>query len=492
MLNTELKSKVSQLWNAFWAGGLSNPLTAIEQMSYLIFMKRLDDIDTHNVNAALNRGKPYRSFFEGHEDYRWSNWKNMNAEDMYKHVSLKVFPFIKEIHDGVDVAYAQAMRDSAFMIPKPSLLQEAVELLDDESIDKIDVQGDIYELLLSQLNTAGKNGQFRTPRHVIRMMVELVDPDLGQKICDPACGTGGFLIAAHQHILKKYTLPDTVKIDKYGNPHNLIGQKITDKKYWEMLWNETYHGFDFEVTMIRIAFMNMILHGILNPKIKQIDTLSKRFDQSAKYDIILANPPFAGYIDSSDINENFKIETSKTELLFLQLFYNLLMVGGKAAVIVPNGVLFGSSNAHIKIRELLLKTCQLDAVISMPSGVFQPYSGVGTAVLIFTKGGKTENVWFYDMKKDGYTLDQKRDFIDGKGDIPEIINAFRTRKASNQSITVTFDKIEKNEYSLSISRYKIIEPTEVVHESPVSLIKELVKIEEKILEELQELRCQLE
>ena len=255
--------------------------------------------------------------FEGHEDCRWSNWKHKSAEDMYKHVSEKVFPFIKDLHDGVDVAYARAMRDAAFMIPKASLLQEAVELFDDEAIDKPDIQGDIYEHLLGQLSTAGKNGQFRTPRHIIRMMVELVNPDIGQKICDPACGTGGFLIAAHQHILKKYTTPEMIKIDEDGTPHNLIGNKITDKKHWDLLWNETFYGFDFEVTMIRIAFMNLILHGILNPNIEQIDTLSKRFDQTAMYDVILANPPFAGYIDNSDINENFKIETTKTELLFL-------------------------------------------------------------------------------------------------------------------------------------------------------------------------------
>jgi type I restriction enzyme M protein len=489
MLDAELKSKIGQLWAAFWAGGLSNPLTAIEQISYLIFMKRLDDIDTHHMNSALIRGQQYRSLFEGHEDCKWSHWKRMNAEDMYKHVNDKVFPFIKDVRDGIDVAYVNAMKDAAFMIPKPSLLQEAVDLLDDEVIGgKPDLQGDVYEYLLGELSTAGKNGQFRTPRHIIRMMVELVNPDIGQRICDPACGTGGFLIAAYQHILKKYTTPEMVKIDEDGTLHNLIGDKITKKEHWDFLWSKTFYGFDFETTMIRIAFMNMILHGILNPSIKQIDTLSKRFDQTIMCDVILANPPFAGYIDSSDINQNFKTATTKTELLFVELFYNLLETGGKAAVIVPNGVLFGSSNAHLKARQLLIEKCQLDAVISLPSGVFQPYSGVGTAVLVFTKGGKTEGVWFYEMLKDGYSLDQKRDFIDGKGDIPDIVEKFKTQQTSSQSILVPFEKIKEADYSLSISRYKKAKYEETHYESPRNLIDSVLKTEEEIINEIKALK----
>src|SRR2546428_3473617 len=416
MLDPELKSKINKLWNAFWAGGLSNPLTAIEQISYLIFMKRLDDLDTHHRNAAQARGRTYKSIFEGRETCRWSHWRHFNADAMFKNVNEVVFPFIKTLHDGTDVLYSEYMKDATFMIPKPSLLQEAVSIIDDIEIgEKPDIQGDIYEHLLGELKTAGKNGQFRTPRHIIRMMVELVDPDIGQKICDPACGTGGFLVAAYQHILKKYTSPEMVKIDEDGTPHNLIGDKIVKKEHWDLLWKETFYGFDFEITMIRIALMNMILHGIMQPNIKQIDTLSKRFDQNSIYDVVFANPPFAGYVDKSDINDNFKLDTTKTELLFLELFYNLLNVGGKAAVIVPNGVLFGSSNAHVRARQRLLEDCDVQAVISMPGGVFQPYSGVGTAILVFVKGGTTENVWFYDMKADGYSLDQKRDLIDGKG-----------------------------------------------------------------------------
>jgi type I restriction enzyme M protein len=489
MLDPELKSKINKLWNAFWAGGLSNPLSAIEQISYLIFMKRLDDLDTHNMNAAQARGQPYGSIFEGFEDCRWSRWKYMNAESMYKHVTQSVFPFIKELHNGEDTVYSKAMKDATFMIPKPSLLQEAVALVDEINIgERPDVQGDIYEHLLGELKTAGKNGQFRTPRHIIRMMVELVDPDIGQKICDPACGTAGFLIAAYQHILKKYTRPDMIKIDEDGTPHNLIGDRIVKKEHWHLLWNETFFGFDFEITMIRIALMNMILHGITNPNIQQIDTLSKRFSQTARYEIVFANPPFAGYVDRSDINDNFKVETTKTELLFLELFFNLLTMGGKAAVIVPNGVLFGSSNAHVKTRKLILENCDLQAVISMPSGVFQPYSGVGTAVLVFVKGGHTEKVWFYDMRHDGYTLDQKRDFLDGKGDIPDIIQKFRMREESEQSVLVPFEKIKQNNYDLSFSRFKRAERELKEYESPSILVEDVLNQEHEIINNLEELR----
>jgi type I restriction enzyme M protein len=350
-------------------------------------MKRLDDLDTHHKNAAQARGQSYKSAFEDRENCRWSHWKHFDANAMFKHVNEVVFPFIKDLHNGTDVLYSEYMKDATFMIPKPSLLQEAVSIIDEIEIgEKPDVQGDIYEHLLGELKTAGKNGQFRTPRHIIRMMVEIADPDIGQKICDPACGTGGFLIAGYQYILKKYTSPDMMRIDEDGTPHNLIGDKIVKREHWNLLWKETFYGFDFEITMIRIALMNMILHGIMEPNIKQIDTLSKRFDQKSVYDIVLANPPFAGYVDKTDINDNFKLDTSKTELLFVELFYNLLNVGGKAAVIVPNGVLFGSSNAHVKARQLLLENCDLQAVISMPGGVFQPYSGVGTAIIVFVKG----------------------------------------------------------------------------------------------------------
>jgi type I restriction enzyme M protein len=489
LLAPELKAQINKLWNRFWSGGIANPLTAIEQMSYLIFMKRLEDLDTIHEKRANARKEHYKSIFEAHENCRWSQWKHLNAIDMLNHVQIAVFPFIKQLHNGDDTLYSQYMKDAVFVIPKASLLQEAVAIIDEMNITERnqDTQGDIYEYLLNQLSTSGLNGQFRTPRHIIRMMIELVAPEVGQTICDPACGTAGFLICAYEHILRKYTTNDIIQLDEDGTAHNLVGDKIVEKSHWNLLKRDTFYGYDFDTTMIRIGLMNMILHGIERPNINYADTLSKKFEQKAQYDIVFANPPFAGSIDKSDINDSFKLDTSKTELLFLELFYNLLRVGGKASVIVPNGVLFGSSNAHIQARKLLLEKSQLEAVISMPSGVFQPYSGVGTAVLVFTKGGKTENVWFYEMLKDGYSLDQKRDFIDGKGDIPDIICKFEKRVEACQSILVPFETIRKSDYSLSISRYKKTETTQTSFEDPKAIIKNLLNLEEEITKDLKDL-----
>jgi type I restriction enzyme M protein len=486
LLAPELKAQINKLWNRFWSGGI----TAIEQMSYLIFMKRLEDLDTIHEKRAFARKEQYKSIFEGHENCRWSQWKHLNAVDMLNHVQITVFPFIKQLHNGDDTLYSQYMKDAVFVIPKASLLQEAVAIIDEMNITERnqDTQGDIYEYLLNQLSTSGLNGQFRTPRHIIRMMIELVAPEVGQTICDPACGTAGFLICAYEHILRKYTTDDIIQLDEDGTAHNLVGDKIVEKSHWNLLKRDTFYGYDFDTTMIRIGLMNMILHGIERPNINYADTLSKKFDQKAQYDVVFANPPFAGSIDKSDISDAFKIDTTKTELLFVELFYNLLRVGGKASVIVPNGVLFGSSNAHIQAKRMLLEKCQLEAVISMPSGVFQPYSGVGTAVLVFTKGGKTENVWFYEMLKDGYSLDLKRDRIDGKGDIPDIIKRFEKREETNQSILVTFEKIKQNGFNLSISRYKKIEHEEVEYEDPMKIIEDVLRKEEEISKELNELR----
>ena len=376
------------------------------------------------------------------------------------------------------------------MIPKPSLLQEAVSILDGLEIapQNYDTLGDLYEYLLSELNTAGKAGQFRTPRHIIRMMVELVEPKIGDKICDPACGTAGFLVNAYQYILKTNTSKEMIQFDDEGAPHNLVGDKITDKKHWDLLRKETFFGFDFDQTMARIAAMNMTLHGIEKPNIIRFDTLSKAFNQKSDYDVILANPPFTGSIDLGDIHDNLKLQSTKTELLFVELFYNLLQIGGRAAVIVPNGVLFGSSNAHKKVRQLLLEQCQLEAVISMPSGVFKPYSGVGTAVLVFIKGNKSDSVWFYEMKNDGFSLDDKRTFIDGKGDIPNIIEKFKTKAISDKSIVVPFDKIKANDYNLSISQYKELKHEEIKYEPSKKIIENVLKLEKEITQELEELK----
>lgn len=477
-LTIELKSTIQNLWDKFWAGGISNPLVAIEQVTYLIFMKRLEILDSQHEQHAKTKGEKYKSVFKGHEDCRWSHWKNMSAESMLKHVVTIVFPFIQNLDGDEDTLYSKYMKGATFMIQKPSLLQEAVSIFDEINISNQnqDTQGDIYEYLLSKLNISGQNGQFRTPRHIIRMIIELVNPQLGETVCDPACGTGGFLINAYQHVVKNNTSEDLIEYDPDGTAHNLIGDKITKKEHWNLLKNKSFYGFDFDYTMIRIGLMNMILHGIGHPNISYADSLSKNFDQTKQYDVVLANPPFAGSIDSGDIHDNFRLSTTKTELLFVELIHNILKTGGRAGVIIPNGVLFGSSTSHIEIRKTLVEKCQLEAVINMPSGIFKPYSGVGTAILIFTKGGKTDSVWFYDMKNDGYTLDDKRSLIDGKGDISDIIKQFKEKKQSQNSFNVSIDKITKNEFNLSLKSYKKILKDKNEYDDPLLILEKIFQL----------------
>jgi len=423
LTDPQLRSKVDVLWDRFWSGGLSNPLTAIEQMSYLIFLRRLEDMDNARAAAAVRRrdSSPYKSIFKGNKDCRWSYWSQLPGDQMLKHVRDKVFDFLRNL--GSDTSsFTQHMQDAVFVIPKASLLQEAVKIIDDMHISEqnIDVQGDLYEYLLMQLTTAGKNGQFRTPRHIIRMMVKLVDPKVGDRICDPAAGTGGFLVNAYEHILESNTSPDVLEYDEDNKPHHLIGDKIADKKLLKFLKSQALTGYDFDATMTRIGAMNLMLHGIDNPNLRYMDSLSKAYKDRDMYDVILANPPFKGSIDKSDINERFSVKTTKTELLFVELMYDLLVTGGRCAVIVPDGVLFGTSNAHINARKILIDKCKLEGVVSMPSGVFKPYAGVSTAVLVFQKGGTTDNVWFYDMEADGFSLDDKRQKI-AENDIPDIV-----------------------------------------------------------------------
>ncbi len=366
-------------------------------------MKRLEDMDIVEERRASARKIPYTPIFSGHDECRWSNWKNYPADQMLTHVRDVVFPFIKTISNGEKSRFSEHMKDAVFIIAKASLLQEAVSILDrmDITARNRDTQGDIYEYLLSQLSTAGKNGQFRTPRHIIRMMVGLVDPDINDRVCYPACGTAGFLVNAYEHIIRRYTSPDTLKVDEDGEYTNLVGDHITEPAHWEKLWSDIFYGFDFDSTMTRISVMNMMLHGIRSPEIHIIDTLSKRYTEEEKYSVILANPPFKGSIDKSDISDNLSLTTTKTELLFVERMVTLLVTGGRCSVIVPDGVLFGSSNAHKNLRKILLETCQLEGIVSMPSGVFKPYAGVSTAVITFVKGGSTNRVWFYNMESDG-------------------------------------------------------------------------------------------
>ena len=488
MLDSELKSKIDLLWDKFWSGGISNPLQAIEQMSYLIFMKRMEDEDVaREQNAKLLKEK-YQSIFKGNEDCKWSKWTQMPAEEMLEHVRDTVFQFLRKLNGGEESVYSKYMEDASFTIPTASLLVEAVKIINDMHIKEQnrDVQGDIYEYLLSQLQTAGRNGQFRTPRHIIKMMVEILGPKYGNKICDPACGTAGFLVASYEYILQNNT---STKLMRDGN---FAGDKL-DENQWDILREETFYGFDFDQTMTRISLMNLMMHGISSPNIDRKNTLSKRYNESNFYDVVLANPPFKGSINESELSDNFRVHTKKTELLFLELMFNLLRTGGKCSVIVPDGVLFGNSKAHKNIRVLLLERCNLQAVISMPSGVFKPYAGVSTAVLLFTKGESTKEVWFYDMENDGFSLDDKRTKID-QDDIPDIIEQFKNRhKEDNKDrkkkhFFVPIKEIKDNNYDLSISKYKEIEYEEVKYEKPEVIKKKIINLENKIIGILKDLK----
>ena len=487
MLDAELKSKINLLWNKFWSGGISNSLNAIEQMSYLIFMKRLEDEDNSREQNAKLLGQEFTSLFPKN-DLKWSVWTEYPGNQMLEHVRDVVFPFLRKLNGGENSIYSKYMKNASFAIPTASLLAEAVKIINDMHIKEQnrDTKGDIYEYLLGQLSTAGKNGQFRTPRHIIKMMTELLDPKYGDKICDPACGTAGFLVSAFEHILKNNTSEELVKEGNYA------GDKLNDNQ-WRILRDETLYGYDFDDVMLKISLMNLMMHGINNPNVEQKNTLSKRFDESNCYEVILANPPFKGSIDESDIGENFRTKTKKTELLFLELIYNLLNNSGKCAVIVPDGVLFGNSKAHTNIRQLLLEKCRLDAVISMPSGVFKPYAGVSTAIMYFTKGESTKDVWFYDMQADGFSLDDKRTSQPEKNDIPDILSKFKNRlkerpvDRKGKAFFVPFEEIKGNNYDLSISKYKEIEYEEVVYDKPEVIKKKILDYENKIIDALKDL-----
>ena len=497
MLDAELKSKINQLWNKFWSGGIANPLNAIEQMSYLLFMKRLEDEDVRTQQNSKLTGDPYKSIFEGHDDCKWSYWTRLPADKILDHVNKTVFPFLKDLGE-VDSLYREYMKDATFIIPTPSLLIEATRLINEMQIKEQnqDTQGDIYEHLLKELTTSGKNGQFRTPRHIIKMMVELADPKFGNRICDPACGTAGFLVHAYEHILKANTSSDLIKVDPEGQEYNFRADKLGTAQL-EGLREDMLHGYDFDQTMVRISLMNMMMHGITKPNIKRLNTLSPRYAEKSRYSVILANPPFKGSIDETDMSDRFTIKSKKTELLFIELMYDLLSSSGKCAVIVPDGVLFGSSNAHKAIRKKLLEHCRLDAVISMPAGVFKPYSGVSTGIMLFTKGEPTEKVWFYKMEADGFSLDDKRTRIDGKGDIPDIIEKFRKRRTEKykdrkaKCFYVPVEEIIENDYDLSINKYQEIEYEVIEYDPPGEILGQIEGLQKKIDVGVKELRQML-
>jgi len=485
MLTGELRNKVDRIWEIFWTGGIANPLEVIEQFTYLLFIKQLDDIETTKETEARFLGVHYEGIFpKEHSIYRWSKFKNLgSAEEMYDVVLNGVFPFIKNLHPDGDSAYAKYMGDAIFKIPTPAMLSKIVDGIDALDLTEADSKGDLYEYLLNKISSSGTNGQFRTPRHIIRMMVALMKPTPSNLIVDPAMGSAGFLVEAQNYLRENHA-------DLFLN----AGLR-------EHFNKNMFTGFDMDRTMLRIGAMNMMLHGVDNPNISYQDSLSEVNTEREKYTLVLANPPFKGSLDYDGVAADLlKIaKTKKTELLFIALFLKTLKIGGRAAVIVPDGVLFGSSNAHKKIRKEIIDNNKLDAIISMPSGVFKPYAGVSTAIMLFTKtgAGGTDNVWFYDMKADGLSLDDKRQPIEAN-DIPDIIDRFNhleneaDRKRTDQSFFVRVDEIRNNDYDLSINKYKEEEYEEVHYDHPMVILKRINSLEVEIQQGISDLEIMLE
>ena len=498
MITGELKNKIDSLWDVFAAGGLVNPLDVIEQITYLMFIHDLDDTDNVKAKEAAMLGLPYESMFaetvkigdreiDG-QQLKWSVFHDFPAGKMYSVMQEWVFPFIKNLHGDKNSAYSKYMDDAIFKLPTPLLLSKVVDALDEiyqlmSESQSADVRGDTYEYLLSKIAQSGLNGQFRTPRHIIKMMVEMMDPKADDVICDPACGTSGFLVTAGEYL--KENRKEEIFYDKQKKDHYM---------------NHMFFGYDMDRTMLRIGAMNMMTHGIDNPFIEYRDSLSDQNPDKDKYSLVLANPPFKGSLDADTVSADLlKVcKTKKTELLFLALFLRMLRVGGRCACIVPDGVLFGSSTAHKAIRKAIVDGNRLEAVISMPSGVFKPYAGVSTAILIFTKTGHggTDNVWFYDMKADGYSLDDKRSSV-SENDIPDIVSRFKNlegekeRKRTEQSFFVPKDEIISNDYDLSINKYKETEYVPIEYPPTEEIIAKIDEIEVEINKEMTALKSLL-
>lgn len=480
-MEQETKSIIDRIWTNFWEGGVTNPLTVIEQITYLLFIKGLDDIDiAHEKSDHMLGIKTKRIFDEKHQECRWSIFKNYPAEKMYKIVGEDVFPFIKSLSNNKNSGYAKYMEDAIFIIPTPIMLQRVVTAIDKLKMKDRDTKGDVYEYLLSKLSTAGTNGQFRTPRHIIRMMVELMKPTPEDIIVDPAAGSAGFLVEAGEYL---------------RNNRNDLFLTENLKEHFN---NTMFYGFDMDRTMLRIGAMNLMQHGIENPNISYKDSLSEDNEDNSKYTLVLANPPFKGSIDSERTAKDLLniTKTKKTELLFLALFLRILRTGGRAASIVPDGVLFGSSNAHKAIRKEIIEKHKLEAIISMPSGVFKPYAGVSTAIMIFTKTGDggTDKVWFYDMTADGFSLDDQRQPIK-ENDIPDIIQRFNNRNSKEEqerartekSFFVSKEEIVENDYDLSINKYKEIVVEKKEYEKPEGILKRIMDMENELQQKLKEL-----
>lgn len=482
MITGELRSKVDRIWDTMWSGGISNPLTVIEQLTYLLFIKRLDDIQLIKESEAnlLKKSIENPVFSEDQAHLRWSRFNEFAPEQMFITLRDDVFPFIKKLGDKGEAdgegssTYTHHMRDALFMMPSPRVLTNVVDQLDSIDMSDSDTKGDLYEYMLGKIASAGQNGQFRTPRHIIKLMVNMMAPTPHDVICDPACGSAGFLVAAAEYLNQHYS-------------DDIYRDEAARKKYND----HTFHGYDFDNTMLRIGSMNMLLHGIENPDIRYRDSLAQNEDESdvSKYSLILANPPFAGNLDYESTAKELTriVKTKKTELLFLAQFLRLMQIGGRAAVIVPDGVLFGSSNAHKTLRKMLIEEHKLDAIISMPSGVFKPYAGVSTAILLFTKtnAGGTDTVWFYDMQADGYSLDDKRTELE-TSDLADILHRWQhrtdetERKRTEQSFLVPKGEIAANDYDLSINRYKEVVYEAVEYAPPQEILSAIAKLDTEI------------
>ncbi|MCP3143430.1 type I restriction-modification system subunit M [Pyxidicoccus xibeiensis] len=498
--SAQYQSDINKLWTEFWTGGITNPLTVIEQISFLMFARLLDVMETTGERKAERTKKPFQGRFSGRDDpRRWKNFKQKDAEGMLRVVRDEVFPHFRKLNGGT--TFSEYMKDAQLMIHKPSLLVSAVNMIDKLPITDGDAKGDLYEYLLSKLTTAGINGQFRTPRHVIRFMVELLEPKPTETVGDPACGTAGFLVSVMQYLLETHTSPEgRLKVETGETLYT--GDLL--EPYREHVQRGMFHGFDFDATMLRIASMNLMLHGVENPDIHFQDTLSNAFPEkfpkqaTGGFDVILANPPFKGSLDEGNVHPTLTqaVKTKKTELLFVALILRMLKKGGRSATIVPDGVLFGSSKAHTGIRKLLVKENQLEAVISLPSGVFKPYAGVSTAILVFTKGGKTDHVFFYKVEADGFSLDDKRDPVK-ENDLPDALARWRKRSVMKDTdrtakhFMVPVKEIEGKDFDLSINRYREDQHEESKYDPPKEILARLRCLEAQIAKDLSDLEAKL-
>lgn len=505
MITGELKIRIDSLWTDFWTGGITNPLTVIEQITFLMYSRLLDMQERKDEQRASVTGKDVASRFgEADQNCRWGNWRHLGGSEMLPHVRDRVFAHFRRLAErstGQGSQFAAFMKDAQLMIQKESLLVKAVNAVQDLPLERGEVQGDLYEYLLSKLTTAGINGQFRTPRHIIRMMVELMQPQPTDRICDPACGTAGFLIEAYEYLLREHSSAAGQHVEVVDGERQVTYSGDLLSEHRKHIDTDMFHAYDFDATMLRIATMNLVMHGVTQPDVHYQDTLSQGFEErhpkgsKNSFDLILANPPFKGTLDELDVAPDIlrTVKTKKTELLFIGLILRMLKLGGRSATIVPDGVLFGASKAHMQLRQHLIDSNQLEAVISLPSGVFKPYAGVSTAIIIFAKGGKTENVFFYDVQSDGRTLDDKRTLIgDGNGDLLDVKTKylqwcdgkgdFSDRK--KQAFEVSADHIREQSYDLSINRYKQQVHLAETHENPREILKQLREIESEILNDL--------